>query len=62
MQRVADAWRHTLESQRSTLWVTHAGVMRALHLIAQGRPSVAQASDWPAEPIATGSWQAIDLP
>lgn len=43
------------------LWVSHAGVARALTLLLQGR-TVRSGADWPADAPAPGQWQAFTLP
>lgn len=45
------------------LWITHAGVIRAVHyLLAQGARPPAAASDWPAMPLAFGAACTVELP
>lgn len=55
MQRVASAWDETQRLGLDTVWVTHAGVMRAASLLAQGVRQVAQADQWPRAAPAFGS-------
>lgn len=45
-----------------TAWVTHAGVIRAAGLIAEGRRQINSAGDWPSQTIAFGSWFRLQLP
>lgn len=55
MWRVAgafDAWR---ASGRDAVWVTHAGVIRAVRLLHGGVRVVERADQWPSEPIAFGA-------
>jgi len=55
MQRVAgafDAWR---EGGRDAVWVTHAGVIRAVRLLHGGVRVVARADQWPGDPIDFGA-------
>lgn len=54
LQRVAAAWDDWRASGQDAVWITHAGVMRAVQLIEAGRRSVPIAADWPAEAIAFG--------
>ncbi|QHI98295.1 phosphoglycerate kinase [Xylophilus rhododendri] len=54
MARVCDAF-DALEERPPQLWITHAGVIRAASLIAQGRRQVHSAQDWPEQPIGFGS-------
>jgi alpha-ribazole phosphatase len=61
MARVAlayDAWR---ASGQDALWVTHAGVIRALWLLRDGVRTVARADQWPARPIPYGELLTIEL-
>ncbi len=61
MQRVGsafDAWR---DGGRDALWVTHAGVIRAVWLLRQGVRCAERADQWPAQPIAFGECVAVDL-
>lgn len=44
MQRVAAAWDAV---QTDQLWITHAGVARATHLLAQGIRHIDRADQWP---------------
>lgn len=56
MQRVAGAWDEAAHAGRDALWVTHAGVIRAATLLAQGIRTVQLASDWPATAPGFGQW------
>lgn len=61
MARVAAAWEDAcIALPQPTLWVTHAGVMRAAQLLARGAPWPTQASDWPREDLPFG--QVLTLP
>ena len=60
MARVGAAWDDWLGSKRDALWVTHAGVMRAVLLLQRGVRCPANASEWPSQPIAFGEWLTID--
>ena len=55
MARVADAY-DALDPATDTLWVTHAGVIRAASLIAQGTRHISQADAWPKQAPAYGQW------
>lgn len=59
MARVGEAWDDWRASGRDALWVTHAGVMRALTLLHQGVRIPMDASEWPREPIGFGEWLTI---
>lgn len=60
MARVASAF-DDLPQDRHTLWITHAGVMRAAQLIAGGVRHISQASQWPSEAPAYGKWCKLEL-
>jgi alpha-ribazole phosphatase len=60
MGRVADAFDE-LDPTKDTLWITHAGVIRAATLIAQGIRHISQASEWPTDAPAYGQWCKLEL-
>ena len=53
LQRVQSALAAT---PRPGIWVTHAGVIRAAILLAQGVTQVAEAAQWPTMEVACGTW------
>ena len=55
MARVAAAFDE-LDQSRDTLWVTHAGVIRAVTLIASGIRQINRAGEWPTHAPAYGQW------
>ena len=55
MARVAAAFDE-LDPSRDTLWVTHAGVIRAVSLIAEGIRHIDRADEWPTAAPAYGQW------
>jgi alpha-ribazole phosphatase len=57
LTRVADAWN---TAQGITLWITHAGIVRAATLVAGGTLRVDQADQWPEAAPPFGQW--ISLP
>lgn len=59
MSRVGEAWDAWQASGRDALWVTHAGVMRAVTLLERGVRCPARADDWPSESIAFGQWRTV---
>ncbi len=55
-----DAWDAGIDE---VVWVTHAGVIRAVKflLAAQGRRHIASASEWPTSPVGMGAWIDVEL-
>jgi alpha-ribazole phosphatase len=53
-----DAWRAT---GQDAVWITHAGVVRAVTLLADGRRTVDKASDWPSKPLPFGEWRVLEV-
>ncbi len=60
MARVAEAFDE-LQGPADTLWITHAGVIRAAELIARGVRQIASADQWPTEAPAYGQWCTLEL-
>ena len=56
MERVASAWDETCNQAQPTAWITHAGVIRAATLLAQGVRRVTDASQWPKDAPGFGAW------
>ena len=54
LDRVGAAWDAWQQAGQPEVWITHAGVIRAVELIGQGRRRIAAAADWPATPVAFG--------
>jgi alpha-ribazole phosphatase len=54
MARVASAWGEAVSGGKPQVWVTHAGVIRAASLLAQGVRRVDQAQHWPQAAPAFG--------
>jgi alpha-ribazole phosphatase len=44
-----------------TVWITHAGIIRAAQLLAQGIRQVERADQWPLEATACGQWRTLEL-
>ena len=61
MARVAAAFDE-LDPARDTLWITHAGVIRAATLIASGIRHISRADEWPLAAPAYGQWCKLTLP
>lgn len=51
-----------LTTTEDAIWVTHAGVIRAVNYLQQyGLLPIATAATWPAEALAFGEWQCLEL-
>lgn len=61
MARVAVAFDE-LDTEKDTLWVTHAGVIRAVTLMAQGIRHISRADEWPIDAPSYGQWCKLTLP
>lgn len=59
MQRVGAAWDATRREGVDAVWITHAGVIRAASLLAQGVRQVEQAAQWPRDAPAFGGWREL---
>lgn len=47
---------------KEVLWVTHAGVIRAVrHIVESGDPHIRESSQWPKEAPEPGGWTSISL-
>jgi len=62
MQRVAEAHDEWRSGEGDALWVTHAGVLRAVTLLQRGIRCPATAADWPAGDLAFGGWLTFEHP
>ena len=60
MARVASAFDE-LRQDADTLWITHAGVIRAASLIAGGTRQLDDAGQWPLAAPAYGQWCKLPL-
>lgn len=61
MTRVAAAFDE-IQGASDTLWITHAGVIRAVELVARGVRQIARADQWPLDAPDYGQWRTLDLP
>ena len=61
MARVSVVWDETVMQGEDTIWITHAGVIRATTLLAQGTRQVSQADQWPQKTPAFGQWCQVTL-
>lgn len=59
MARVEAVRAETADGTAQALWITHAGVIRAVALLAQGVRTL-QADAWPGEAVAFGGWRCQD--
>ncbi|MBC7728459.1 MAG: histidine phosphatase family protein [Microbacteriaceae bacterium] len=63
MQRVATAWSAaSAAAAPDSLWITHAGVIKAARLLAKGHREIERADQWPTEIVAFGEWTTLPLP
>ncbi|WP_341921115.1 histidine phosphatase family protein [Polaromonas sp. YR568] len=60
MARVASAFDE-LRDGPPTVWVTHAGIIRAAQLLAGGIREVTRADQWPPDGVACGQWRTLEL-
>ena len=61
MGRVALVWDEFLSQGQDTVWITHAGVIRAATLLARGVRQVDHAAQWPESAPACGQWVVLRL-
>ena len=62
MARVADTFDAIDLAAPTTLWITHAGVIRAVDLLLRGVRRLDHAAQWPTAAPEYGQWQTRDLP
>ncbi|MGJ3700263.1 histidine phosphatase family protein [Variovorax sp. AFSI2.2] len=60
LQRTGAAFDDWRVSGQDAVWVTHAGVMRAVQLLHRGVRRVDDATQWPSAPIDYGACQLIE--
>ncbi|MEO8023993.1 histidine phosphatase family protein [Polaromonas sp.] len=60
MARVAEAFDE-LPVGPDTIWITHAGIIRAAQLVARGIQQVSRADEWPQDSVACGQWRTLAL-
>ena len=60
MTRVASAFDE-IDPAKDTVWITHAGVIRAATLIAQGIGHISRADEWPIDAPAYGQWCKLTI-
>ena len=59
MGRVALAWDEFQRHGQDAVWITHAGVIRAVSLLAQGIRHVNAAAQWPVQAPGFGQWRVV---
>jgi alpha-ribazole phosphatase len=60
MTRVAAVFDE-LDATKDTVWITHAGVIRAVTLLAQGIRHINRADEWPRQAPAYGQWCKLEF-
>jgi len=61
LARVASLWDEAQQQpEENQVWITHAGVARAVQLISKGMRSVDSASQWPKDAPGYGQWWCVD--
>ena len=53
--------RARVPEKSDVLWITHAGVIRAVELLAQGVRHIERANQWPVEAPKYGQWRTLAL-
>lgn len=61
MGRVTTVWDEARALSQDTVWITHAGVIRAAMLLSQGVRQVSHAHEWPQQAPGFGEWYALDV-
>lgn len=60
MQRVAAARLDTAQRAQEAVWLTHAGVIRAMALLEQGISRIERAEQWPQSAPGWGQWLQLE--
>lgn len=60
MARVAETFDE-LPPGQDAVWITHAGIIRAVQLVARGIRQVNRADQWPQDGVACGQWRTLEL-
>jgi alpha-ribazole phosphatase len=61
MAQVSSAWDEARLAAQDQVWMTHAGVIRAVQLLARGVRQVQHATQWPLEAPAFGQWYTLNV-
>ena len=59
MARVTSAFDELPATGADAVWITHAGVIRAARLLAQGIRQIVRADQWPIDAPAYGQWETL---
>lgn len=59
MARVQGAFEEARAAGDDTVWVTHAGVVRAVRLLARGVTVPRRAAEWPVDGPGFGQWECV---
>ena len=61
MQRVAAVWDANRAIGEDAVWITHAGVVRAAHLLRSGQRQLTDAHQWPQHAVPLGQWEILEI-
>ncbi|OUM01141.1 phosphoglycerate kinase [Variovorax sp. JS1663] len=61
MRRVGEAFDEWRDRGRDALWITHAGVIRAVWALRDGQRCIERADQWPSRPVAFGEWVVVEI-
>jgi alpha-ribazole phosphatase len=61
MARVGAGWDEAAAQKQDTVWLTHAGVIRAATLLSQGIRTLNDAKQWPQQAPGFGQWCVVDV-
>ncbi|MFO6421581.1 histidine phosphatase family protein [Hylemonella sp. W303a] len=61
LQRVAAARADVQAAGQDAVWVTHAGVLRAMTVLKEGLTRLERADQWPKAVAGWGEWQTVTL-
>ena len=62
MRRIALAFDELqAQGDKDAVWITHAGVIRAMHLLVKGIRHIDRADQWPVDAPKYGQWRLLEL-
>jgi alpha-ribazole phosphatase len=61
MGRVGAVWDEAKVLGQDSVWITHAGVIRAAKLLSHGIRTINQADEWPHQAPGFGEWCVLEL-